>query len=120
MGKWTERSSRYTVLGHAESKTKDKVADEVLCCLDPYRDRCSTITYDNGREFIDHERMAKELDVDIYFAHPYSSWERGTNENTNGLIRHFFPKNTSLLNVSRQELQSAMDRLNHRPRKSLN
>ena len=115
-----ERTSRYTVLGHAESKTKDKVADEVLRCLDQYRDRCLTITYDNGREFTDHERMAKELDVNIYFAHPYSSWERGTNENTNGLIRQFFPKNTSLLNVSRQELQSAMDRLNHRPRKSLN
>jgi len=115
-----ERKSRYTVVGHCRSKTKDKVADEVLRSMDQYRDQCLTITYDNGREFTDHERMADDLDTAIYFAHPYSSWERGTNENTNGLIRQFFPKSMSLLKVSRQALQSPMDRLNHRPRKSLN
>ena len=67
--------------------------------MQPYQGQCETITYDNGREFTDHERMAEALDADIYFAHPYSSWERGTNENTNGLIRQFFPKKTSLLKV---------------------
>ena len=82
--------------------------------------KCLTITYDNGREFSDHEHMARELTADIYFAHPYSSWERGTNENTNGLIRQFFPKRMSLLQVNRKALQSTMDKLNHRPRKSLN
>ena len=86
----------------------------------PYRSCCTTVTYDNGREFTDHPRLSKELKADIYFAHPYSSWERGTNENTNGLIRQFFPKNTSLVKVSKHALQLTMDRLNHRPRKTLN
>ncbi|MGB5706916.1 MAG: IS30 family transposase [Arenicellales bacterium] len=115
-----ERKSRYTVLGHARAKRKDLVATEIIGKMKRHRHHCKTITYDNGREFTDHQRMAKALDTDIYFAHPYSSWERGTNENTNGLIRQFFPKNMALLKVSEQALQSTMDRLNHRPRKSLN
>ncbi|NKB61040.1 MAG: IS30 family transposase [Gammaproteobacteria bacterium] len=115
-----DRKSRYTLLGHSSTKEKDPVANEVIRCFKGSADSCHTITYDNGREFSDHERMAKELSADIYFAHPYSSWERGTNENTNGLVRQFYPKTMSLLKVSRQSLQSTMDRLNHRPRKSLN
>ena len=115
-----ERLSRYTVVGHSKFKRKDLVADEVIKTMHPYREQCQTITYDNGREFTDHERMADALDSDIYFAHPYSSWERGTNENTNGLIRQFFPKKMSLLKVTHEALQLAMDRLNHRPRKTLN
>ena len=115
-----ERKSRYTVLGHSKAKRKDLVADEIIGKMRSYRDTCETITYDNGREFSDHKRMSEALDADIYYAHPYSSWERGTNENTNGLIRQFFPKKMSLLKVSAQALQSTMDRLNHRPRKSLN
>ena len=115
-----ERKSRYTVLGHSKAKRKDLVADEIIKKMQAYQEACETITYDNGREFTDHQRMAEALGADIYFAHPYSSWERGTNENTNGLIRQFFPKKISLLKVSEQALQSTMDRLNHRPRKSLN
>ena len=115
-----ERKSRYTVLGHAKVKRKDVVATEIIDKMKGYQAKCKTITYDNGREFTDHERMAKELNADIYFAHPYSSWERGTNENTNGLIRQFFPKKMPLLKVSEDALQSTMDRLNHRPRKTLN
>ena len=115
-----ERKSRYTVLGHAKAKRKDLVASEIIEKMTCHRDHCLTITYDNGREFTDHQRMAKELDASVYFAHPYSSWERGTNENTNGLIRQFFPKKMSLLNVSEKALQSTVDRLNNRPRKSLN
>ena len=64
--------------------------------------------------------MSAALQADIYFAHPYSSWERGTNEKTNGLIRQYFPKNMSLSKVTERELQIAEDRLNHRPRKTLN
>jgi IS30 family transposase len=60
------------------------------------KDRIKTITFDNGHEFSDHERIAKKLNTKIYFAHPYSSWERGKNENTNGLIRQYFPKKTDL------------------------
>jgi IS30 family transposase len=115
-----ERKSRYLELGHAGTKSKERVADEVIRCLKGHKGRCKTITYDNGKEFTDHQRMAGQLKAEIYFAHPYSSWERGTNENTNGLIRQFFPKNRSLSHVSREELQLTMDRLNHRPRKTLN
>jgi IS30 family transposase len=115
-----ERKSRYLVLGHSGKKSKDRVADEVIRCMSSHKLHCKTITYDNGKEFTEHQRMASTLKADIYFAHPYSSWERGTNENTNGLIRQFFPKTRSLSTVSRQELQSTMDRLNHRPRKTLN
>jgi IS30 family transposase len=77
-----------------------------------------TITYDNGLEFAEHERMAKALDVDIYFAHPYSSWERGINENTNGLIRQYFPKSTDFNKVTNSQIEFVMERLNTRPRKT--
>ena len=66
-----------------------------------------------------HEKISKALSVDIYFAHPYSSWERGLNENTNGLLRQYFPKNTDLKQVSQEEVDAAVERLNSRPRKSL-
>ena len=115
-----ERKSRYTVLGQAKRKTKELVANEVVRRMEPYQDRCQTLTVDNGKEFTDHHQMSSGLQADIYFAHPYSSWERGTNENTNGLIRQFFPKKMTLSTVSEQALQLAVDRLNNRPRKTLN
>ena len=115
-----DRKSRYTVLGHSASKHKAPVADDIIQRMKQYEHSCKTITYDNGREFSDHERIAAALGADMYFAHPYSSSERGTNENTNGLIRQFFPKGSCLLQVDEQALQSTMDRLNHRPRKTLN
>jgi IS30 family transposase len=87
--------------------------------LTPYTDRVHTITYDNGREFTDHEGMASDLETRIYFAHPYVSWERGLNENTNGLIQQYFPKDRDLRTVTTREIEKAMDKLNHRPRKSL-
>lgn len=78
-----------------------------------------TITFDNGLEFSDHERISESLDVDLYFAHPYSSWERGANENTNGLIRQYFPKGMDLTKVTDKDIQFVMDRLNNRPRETL-
>ena len=63
--------------------------------------------------------MANDLEACIYFAHPYSSWERGLNENTNGLIRQYFPKDRDLRTVTKREVEEAMDKLKHRPRKSL-
>lgn len=78
-----------------------------------------TITFDNGKEFSEHEQVAAALNVDCYFAHPYSSWERGTNENTNGLIRQYLPKDRNLKNVSMAEEVKIMDKLNLRPRKYL-
>jgi IS30 family transposase len=114
-----ERKSLYTVIRSVLHKTAEAVRDAVVDGLTPYIDWVHTITYDNGREFADHEGMASDLDARIYFAHPYASWERGLNENTNGLIRQYFPKHRDLTTVTQCEIEMAMDKLNHRPRKSL-
>lgn len=115
-----ERRTKFTVIGHLKRKTADGVREEQIKQLLPYRDRVLTITNDNGREFARHEEIAEGLEAEIYFAHPYSSWERGLNENTNGLIRQYFPKGQDLRNIVEEDVQKAEDRLNHRPRKSLN
>jgi len=67
----------------------------------------------------EHEQITKELGIKVYFAYPYLSWERRINENTNGLIRQYFPKDRELTGVTRKEVEQAMERLNHRPRKTL-
>ena len=87
--------------------------------LKPYRSQVHTITSDNGKEFASHEEIGKKLKADFYFAHPFASWERGTNENTNGLIRQYFPKNRDFTTITQKEIDTAMDRLNNRPRKRL-
>jgi IS30 family transposase len=73
-----------------------------------------------GKEFAQHERIAKKIDTKFYFAHPYSSWERGANENMNGLIRQFFPKKMRFESITDKDVKFAMNSLNHRPRKCLN
>jgi len=80
-------------------------------------DKKRTMTYDNGIEFSDHEVIEKRTGMTVYFAHPYHSWERGTNENTNGLYRQFFPKKHDLTNVSQRDIDRATRLLNTRPRK---
>ena len=114
-----ERKSLYTVIRSVLHKTAAAVRNAVVDGLAPYIDWVHTITYDNGREFADHEGMASDLDARIYFAHPYASWERGLNENTNGLIRQYFPKHRDLTTVTQIEIEKVMNKLNHRPRKSL-
>jgi IS30 family transposase len=114
-----ERKSKYTVLQAVRQKTATAVRTAVVRGLWPHRAHVQTITYDNGREFSDHAGMARALDARIYFAHPYASWERGVNENTNGLIRQFFPKDRDLTRVGTHHLTAVMDNLNHRPRKTL-
>jgi IS30 family transposase len=74
---------------------------------------------DNGKEFCEHEAIAKALRARIYFAHPYASWERGLNENTNGLVRQYFPKGSDLAKVTEAEVQRVAALLNNRPRKTL-
>ena len=96
-----ERKSLYTFIGGVCRNTASAVREAIVAGLAPYKDRVHTLTYDNGREFSEHERMAAELDAQVYFAHPYSSWERGANENTNGLIRQYFPKGQDLIAVGR-------------------
>ena len=82
-------------------------------------ERLKTLTLDNGLEFAGHQDLSRQLDVDVYFARPYHSWERGLNENTNGLIRQFFPKQTDFTQVSDAQVLEVQDLLNARPRKSL-
>ena len=114
-----ERKSKYTVLQGVRRKTAVAVRQAVTHGLQPFKARVRTITYDNGLEFSEHEGIAQDLEAQIYFAHPYASWERGVNENTNGLLRQFFPKDQDLRDVTEQQLTTVMDTLNHRPRKTL-
>lgn len=114
-----ERKSGYTLIRKVERKTACAVRKAAVSLLKPYRDKVHTLTSDNGREFSEHEQIAKSLNADFYFAHPYASWERGTNENTNGLIRQYFPKNRDFTTITQQEINHAMKRLNNRPRKRL-
>lgn len=86
----------------------------------PYQKYVKMITCDNGKEFVEHKRIASGLHCKVYFAHPFSSWERGLNENTNGLIWQYFPKGCDIRKVSSTRVKMAMDRLNNRPRKLLN
>ena len=74
---------------------------------------------DNGTENAKHEEIAKELKIKVYFCHPYHSWEKGTNENTNGLVRRYLPKRTNIDDLTQKELDDIADELNDRPRKSL-
>jgi len=115
----TERKSRLALLRKVERKTAQSVADAVIELLKSLPVRTHTITADNGREFADHERISNELSTSVYFAHPYSSWERATNENMNGLIRQYFPKKRSFVTITEQEIEFVVNRLNNRPTKCL-
>ena len=114
-----ERRSRYTLIGQVKRKNCVDVSAEIIRLLGPHKERVLTITYDNGREFSAHEQVNRHLGCRSYFAKPYHSWERGVNENTNGLIRQYFPKGMDLRDVGMDELDFVMERLNHRPRKML-
>jgi IS30 family transposase len=114
-----DRKSKFTLIKNLTDRKADLVATELVNLLSPYCQKVFTITSDNGKEFARHDIIAKELKSEFYFAHPYHSWERGLNENTNGLIRQYFPKSTSFEIVTDQQVQKVMDRLNNRPRKTL-
>lgn len=112
-----ERKSGLTLIQRVRRKTAEEVSDAMIQLMQPLKDHVMTITSDNGREFAGHEAVANALSADFYFAHPYASWERGTNENTNGLIRQYFPKDRDFRTITDEEINTAMRRLNHRPRK---
>lgn len=115
----TERKSGLTLLAKVANKTAEAVRQAILALLEPLRDRVHTLTADNGKEFAQHEVLAGVLDATFYFAHPYASWERGLNENTNGLVRQYFPKDRDFSTIGDEEVQRVMDKLNNRPRKCL-
>ena len=114
-----ERTSRYSLIAHVPNKTTQTVSDAMISLLTPFAARVHTLTTDNGKEFAQHERIAKQFGADFFFAHPYASWERGANENMNGLIRQFFPKKMAFESITLSDIELAMHRLNHRPRKCL-
>lgn len=115
----TERKSGLALIYKVDKRTKENTEDAIRQLLYSLSDKVQTITADNGKEFGNHESIAETLNCDFYFAHTYSSWERGTNENTNGLIRQYFPKNRDFRTIVDKELIYAMKRLNNRPRKRL-
>ena len=114
-----ERKSRYTLAAQLDSRRSTGVTRAVIELLRPHKDQCKTLTFDNGKEFAEHEFIAQCLKAKVYFAHPYCSWERGLNENHNGLLRQYFPKKTNLRKVTQNQVNEAVHRLNHRPRKCL-
>ena len=114
-----ERKSRYTLIAKVNRREAVEVGTVTLNLLSPFKDYVFTITGDNGKEFACHETITENLESSFYFSHPYSSWERGLNENTNGLIRQYIPKGSDLMPVTDDYLQMIMNRLNRRPRKCL-
>ena len=115
----TERKSRLVLLRKVDRRTADLVSDAVIDLLKPISETLHTITGDNGKEFAEHERISCELKTDFFFAHPFSAWERGTNENLNGLVRQYIPKQRKFASITDYELIFITNRLNHRPRKCL-
>ena len=115
-----DRVSMFTKISIPTSKKACDIERETLKLMTPFKDKIHTITSDNGFEFSNHKNVSQALDCDYYFCHPYSSWERGLNEYTNGLIRQYIPKGTSFENITPEYIQMIEDKLNNRPRKSLN
>ena len=100
-----------------DSKDSEIVQNQVVKMLYEFKPILKTITSDNGKEFSQHHAIAKELCIDYYFARPYHSWERGANENLNGLIRQYFPKGSSFEYITKEQVQAVENKLNDRPRK---
>ena len=114
-----ERVSKKAVLRKVCEKTARNVTDTLIVGMKNFRHDIHTITSDSGSEFAYHKEISAALKTDFYFAHPYSSWERGLNENTNGLVRQYLKKGSAFENVTDHDLENIMDKLNNRPRRSL-
>lgn len=115
-----DRKSRMTFAVTVRSKSAKEIHRATLRALRPIRKILKSVTNDNGTEFAEHKRTERRLKVKIYFSHPYSSYERGSNENTNGLIRQYFPKkSTDFSKATMPQIRSMLNKLNRRPRKCL-
>jgi len=114
-----ERKSKLTRLRKLTTKAAAEMREKTIALLTPLAARVHTLTVDNGKEFCEHQLIAAGLGARLYFAHPYASWERGLNENTNGLVRQYFPKKYEFADITDQDLQQVEDLLNNRPRKTL-
>ncbi|MCH8121197.1 MAG: IS30 family transposase [Planctomycetes bacterium] len=114
-----DRKSKLTLIGKVNRYTAEAVERTIITLMETLPRRIYTLTVDNGKEFASHESVAEALRIKVYFADPYSAWQRGLNENTNGLIRQYVPKGSEVRNLTDRQVQHIMDRLNNRPRKTL-
>jgi len=114
-----ERTSRLARAALSPDKTAESVKKALLKVLQPLSAQVHTLTYDNGKEFALHADIAAELKAECFFAHPYHSWERGLNENTNGFIRQYLPKGSDFNTLTLEQVESIIERLNNCPRKCL-
>jgi len=115
-----ERVTSLTRISIPTTKKAIDIENETIRIMSSLKDKIHTITSDNGLEFSNHKNISKALNYEHYFCHPYSSWERGLNEYTNGLIRQYIPKGTSFDDITAEYIKMIEDKLNNRPRKALN
>jgi IS30 family transposase len=114
-----ERKTKLTLLKKLERATAEAVEQATIELMKPLMNKVQTITSDNGREFANHQSISQKLEAEFYVAPPYHSWERGLNENTNELVRQYFPKGSDFTPITDKEIEMVMERLNNRPRKTL-
>ncbi|MFV5490641.1 IS30 family transposase [Acinetobacter sp. ASP199] len=114
-----DRKTGYLWLRTCNTRKADAISKATISLLAPLKDQLKTITADNGKEFSLHKHIAQELNLDWYFADPYSAWQRGSNENTNGLIRQYIRKGSDLNDYTDEYISEITERLNQRPRKRL-
>jgi IS30 family transposase len=114
-----ERKTKYTLIGKLKARTVDQLNARLIKIIKRHRKKIKTITADNGTEFHGYKSIERKTGVKFYFATPYHSWERGTNENTNGLIRQYLPKSQSMASVNQHQCNAIAAKLNTRPRKTL-
>lgn len=120
IGTLVERKARYTFIVKLDNRKSATVRKGFAKEFNQINNLFTkSLTYDNGMEMAEHKQFSNHTGMPVYFAHPYSSWERGTNENTNGLIRRFFPKGTDFNSVTEKQLKIVQEKLNNRPRKVL-
>ncbi len=115
-----DRVSSMVWITKLNGKNAEELAQKAIESLTPYKELLHTITADNGKEFAEHKTISQSLGIDFYFARPYHSWERGANENTNGLIRQYFTKGSSFESITDKDVANVQEILNNRPRKKLN
>ena len=114
-----DRKSKLALIGKVDRYTAESVENTIIRLMESLPRRNYTLTVDNGKEFAGHKSVADTLQIKVYFAEPYSAWQRGLNENTNGLIRQYVPKGTDVRGLTKKQIQYIVDRLNNRPRKAL-
>jgi len=112
-----DRASGMLLMRKVKSKESNVVTKAIIELLEDWKPYLNTITADNGKEFAGHLTVAQQMEIDYFFAHPYHSWERGSNENLNGLVRQYFPKGSDFSEITNQRILKVQNKINNRPRK---